>query len=146
MDLTFLLADAAQTDERGKISALGIGWTHIPTPTPPIALFAFADLEQHELPTEVIFRFALRNAAGESVVVPGQGSFSVEMKVAAPPNTDVARAGEPVRLPVSLQINAGIALDPGLYRFHAEITNGKQQVAEVRSFRVRPADETPDLT
>lgn len=140
MELTFLLADAAQADDRGKVSALGIGWTHVQTPTPPMALIAFADLEQDELPTEVVFRFALRTANGESVIVPGQGPFNVEVKVQTPPSEN-AYAGEPVRLPVSLQISAGMQLQPGIHRFHAEITNGKEQVTEVRSFRVRSADE-----
>ncbi|SHY61702.1 Uncharacterised protein [Mycobacteroides abscessus subsp. bolletii] len=144
MELTFLLADAAQADERGKVSALGIGWTNLPTPTPPIALFAFADLEQDELPAELVFRFALRDASGGTVIVPGEGPFNIEVKSQAKAGGDHSKTGEPVRVPVSLQISAGIPLEPGLYRFHAEVTNGSQQATAVRPFLVRrPVPELP---
>ncbi len=57
-----LLADAAQVDAQAKIHALGLGWTHIPTPTPPIAIVSVVELQPEEVPTAFEIKFELLDA------------------------------------------------------------------------------------
>lgn len=62
MKLVAFLADAAQADPQGKLHALGVGWTTLPTPTSPLAVVALADFSADETPIDASVTFELLDA------------------------------------------------------------------------------------
>ena len=48
MNIQVLLADFAQADDRGKINAIGLGWSTVPTPLPQHAVAVIFQADWHE--------------------------------------------------------------------------------------------------
>ncbi|MDT5147490.1 MAG: hypothetical protein QOC58_2135 [Mycobacterium sp.] len=138
MKISLFLADAAQADtQSGKVNALGLGWRQCQTPTPPFALVAFLDIDWDETNKQHKLRCQLLTTDGEPVVVTGtQGpqriSFEASAEAGRPPG---AIHGTSVRMPLTLNIPAGIPLEPGLYEWRVEV-EGFEQATAVEVFVV----------
>ncbi|BBZ44177.1 DUF6941 family protein [Mycobacterium parmense] len=145
MKISLLLADAAQADAAsGKVHALGLGWRQCQTPTPPIALVLFLDIDWDETNKKHKLSCQLLTTDGEPVVVMGsQGpqriSFEASAEAGRPPG---AIHGASLRLPLTLNIPAGIPLDPGIYEWRVEI-EGFEQATAVEAFVVVPSAQQP---
>ena len=142
MKLVFLVADAAQVDDRGKVHVIGLGWTNIPTVSPPLALVLIVDIEQHEAPNTVGVKVELLDKNDQlAKVVRGQDSVETIQIIAggqAMPLPD-DRAGEPNRLPLVIQLDRGIRIVPGTYKFRATVNIGAVASETVdQVFRVLP--------
>jgi hypothetical protein len=142
VNLTVLLADAAQIDASNKISALGMGWTHTTAPSPPMAVVGFVELEQADLPFTLAIRMELRDADDTLVTMEtAEGPRPVVIEVQAQGNPlEESRAGEPVLVPVAAQLGPGMFSKPGLYAIHVTATREKdgESVHAVRDFLVLP--------
>lgn len=89
MKATVLVADAAQAVD-GKIYALGLGWSHVGTPTPPHALIILLDVDWNEtnhrfqLRAELVdsdmHEVTIQTSIGEQPVVLELSSRSVALR------------------------------------------------------------------
>ena len=147
MKALLLLADSAQVDDRAKLYALGLGWSHIGSPTPPIAVVFMIDLEPHEVPSSLMIQLELRDANGRVAHLPSPTPDEARpfiLRAEMEAKRDEASSGEPIMVPGVFQIGPGLQLDPGTYTFHLIVGRdlGKDEVEADRSFRVRsaPAD------
>jgi hypothetical protein len=124
MKISLFLADAAQADaQSGKVNALGLGWRQCQTPTPAFALVMFLDIDWDETNKQHRLKCQLLTTDGDQVIVPGpQGPQRILFEAAAeagrPPG---AIHGTSVRMPLTLNIPAGIPLDPGIYEWRVEV-------------------------
>ncbi|MFY2858768.1 DUF6941 family protein [Mycobacterium sp. THU-M104] len=138
MKVSLFLADAAQADaQSGKVNALGLGWRQCQTPTPAIALVLFLDIDWNETNKQYKLTCQLLTTDGEPVAVPGphgpqQISFEAVAEAGRPPG---AIHGTSVRMPLTLNIPAGIPLEPGIYEWRVEIA-GFDQATAVEAFVV----------
>ena len=153
MKFILLLADAAQIDEKAKIHALGLGWGHTVTPTPPMAIVAFVELQPEQLPTDYSIGFELLDANHDAAKVPlsadgDVGPFAVTGTGIAskPPPEDKWRQEEPVRVPTAVTIGP-MPLAEGVYYFRGTFTlpTGESATELVR-FRVRPPNKPQSST
>ena len=115
-----LLADAAQDDGTGKMNALGLGWTKMSTPTPPMSVIFFADLDAGDLgrPHKVVC--SLRDESGVTATLPGtDDGVSVDVEL---PEVSAADMSEgPLRISMVIQVGPGMPLRVGAYRWVAEV-------------------------
>lgn len=138
MKISLLLADAAQADaQSGKVNALGLGWRQCQTPTPAFALVMFLDIDWDETNKQHKLKCQLLTTDGEPVTVMGpQGPQRIVFEAAAeagrPPG---AIHGTSVRMPLTLNIPAGISLDPGIYEWRVEV-DGFERATAVEPFVV----------
>src|ERR1700751_4968849 len=138
MKISLFLADAAQADvQSGKVHALGLGWRQCQTPTPPFALVIFLDIYWDETNKQHKLTCRLLTTDGDTVVVMGaQGpqpiSFEAAAEAGRPPG---AIHGTSVRMPLTLNIPAGLPLEPGIYEWGGEI-QGFEQATAVEPFVV----------
>ena len=145
MKIGLFLADAAQADvQSGKVHALGLGWRQCQTPTPPFALVLFLDIDWDETNKQHKLTCQLLTADGDTVVVTGpQGrqpiSFEASAEAGRPPG---AIHGTSVRLPLTLNIPAGIPLEPGIYEWRVEV-EGFEQATAVEAFVVVSSAHPP---
>jgi hypothetical protein len=138
-------ADSASVDDRSKTYALGLGWTHIGSPTPPMALLAFIDLQPDEVPAKIQIHIELLDSEGRAVHFrqPGTGQegppVMVDGTVDASAVDETAYRGEPIRVPFVVQLGPGLVMDPGLYRFRGVLTRegNEESVETSQYFRVR---------
>lgn len=148
MNLTVLLADAAQIDASNKVSALGMGWTHTTAPSPPMAVVGFVELAQADLPFTLGIRMELRDADDTLVTMEtAEGPRPVVIEVQAQGNPlDESRAGEPVLVPIAAQFGPGMFTKPGVYAIHVTATREKdgESVHGIRDFLVLPPETAPD--
>jgi len=112
MKLTAHLADAAQPDLAGKVSALGLGWTYIGTPMPPHAIVLFIEVEPSEANVEHRLTCDLLDEDGQQVAVNGEPvlHFDGELTVGAGPD---AVPGAAITQAFAFPIPAGIPLPAG---------------------------------
>ena len=138
MKITLFLADAAQADaQSGKVNALGLGWRQCQTPTPAFALVLFLDIDWDETNKQHKLKCQLLTTDGKPVVVTGpQGAQRISFEAAAeagrPPG---AIHGTSVRMPLTLNIPAGMPLEPGIYEWRVEV-EGFPQATAVEAFVV----------
>ncbi|MBW0019162.1 MAG: hypothetical protein JO236_16670 [Mycobacterium sp.] len=136
MKITLFLADAAQPDaQSGKVHALGLGWRQCQTPTPAFALVVFLDIDWDETNKLHKLTCQLLTTDGEPVTVPGPNGrqrilFEASAEAGRLPG---AIHGTPVRMPLTLNIPAGIPLEPGIYEWRVEI-QGFEQATAVETF------------
>ena len=147
MKVFAFLADAAQVDQQTKVHALGLNWTHMPTPTLPMAVVAFAELEPEDLPAALSVRIELLDAEEQPVDVPAdtEGNYKplAITGVGTASEFEGPRKGEPIMVPFVTQIGPGLPLKPGFYSFRVTVKlaeSGESGTAEVR-FRVREPSE-----
>lgn len=138
MRISLFLADAAQADaQSGKVNALGLGWRQCQTPTPAIALVLFLDIDWNETNKQHKLTCQLLTTDGDPVSVPGPNGpqricFEASAEAGRPPG---AIHGTSVRMPLTLNIPAGIPLEPGIYEWRVEIA-GFEQATAVEAFVV----------
>jgi hypothetical protein len=143
--ISLLLADAAQADAgSGKVNALGLGWRQCQTPTPAFTLVLFLDIDWDETNKQHKLKCQLLTTDGEPVVMAGpQGPQRILFEAAAeagrPPGTI---HGTSVRMPLTLNIPAGIALEPGMYEWRVEVEGFEMATAVEPIVVVGPA-QTP---
>lgn len=140
MNLTVLLADAAQVDSRNKVHALGMGWTHTQAPSPPMAVVAFVELDPSELPFDLKFHLELHdsNKTPVTMLTPeGSRPVVVDAEVHGSPR-DESREGEPLIVPIVAQFGPGVITTPGSYSVHVTTTRQKsgEAVQATRDFLV----------
>ncbi|MGY1948637.1 DUF6941 family protein [Nocardia asiatica] len=121
MKLTVQVADSAQVDPSGKVHALGLGWNATITPTPPMALVLFFELELGESPQSK-YRLSgkLVDADGKQQLTPNEKpvQFAVEMTSNLSEETTahvVSEKDPPDRIPAVIPIPQGLQLKPGRY-------------------------------
>ncbi|PJE05812.1 hypothetical protein [Mycobacterium sp.] len=145
MKVSLFLADAAQADvQSGKVHTLGLGWRQCQTPTPPFALVMFLDIDWDETNKQHKLTCQLLDTDGQPVVVPGpQGPQRILFEAAAEAGRlPGAIHGTAVRMPLTLNIPAGIPLEPGIYEWRVEV-DGYEQATAVEAFIVSPGGIPP---
>jgi hypothetical protein len=144
MKISLLLADAAQADAAsGKVNALGLGWRQCQTPTPAFTLVLFLDIDWDETNKQHKLKCQLLTTDGDPVIVAGpQGPQRILFEAAAeagrPPGSI---HGTSVRMPLTLNIPAGIPLEPGIYEWRVEV-EGFEMATAVEAFVVVGAAQT----
>jgi hypothetical protein len=146
MDVTILLATAANLDAGGQVNALGLGWEIIgPPPLPAfvVVVTAKAPEDQGEGPFDV--RVRLLDATGDPVVLEEQGTeqtLDVRFQAQAAPSA-TRPAGLRGGTTLILQLGPGILLEPGMYEWVVSV-EGETQPHWRRPFYVRAKpDEFP---
>jgi hypothetical protein len=143
--ISLLLADAAQADAAsGKVNALGLGWRQCQTPTPAFTLVLFLDIDWDETNKQHKLKCQLLTTDGDPVVVAGaQGPQRILFEAAAeagrPPGSI---HGTSVRMPLTLNIPAGIPLEPGIYEWRVEV-EGFEMATAVEAFVVIGPAQAP---
>ncbi|HTQ22909.1 DUF6941 family protein [Mycobacterium sp.] len=136
MKISLFLADAAQADaQSGKVHALGLGWRQCQTPTPAFALVIFLDIDWNETNTRHQLKCQLLTTDGDPVVLPGpHGPQPILFEAAAEAGRMPGSVhGASVRMPLTLNIPAGIPLEPGIYEWRVEV-DGFAEATAVESF------------
>ncbi|GAA3430963.1 hypothetical protein GCM10018954_005640 [Kutzneria kofuensis] len=137
MDLTILLADAAQVSHDQKVSALGLGWTATQAPLPPHAVVVFFEIDWNETNQRVHTKIILVNADGHPVrqqTETGEQEIFAEgeMEFGRPPGLP---AGTPITFPITFGIAPGIQLPSGRYEWRASV-DGHEKTHWRRAFLV----------
>ena len=143
MKLHVLLADAAQV-ESGKLSALGIGWTFIPTPAPAFSLVVLLEIEWHErAPRYQVFCQLLRGNGEPAMVHAPEGDqpFQVQFEASLDVNP-AAPDGAELRLPMVLNFPPGLPIAPGRYRWRAGVLGFDSVVADQQFDVIEPEGVT----
>lgn len=122
MDLSVHLADAAQPDQFGKVSALGLGWSQIATPMPPHALVVFVEFDPSEVEQVQPFSVDLVDEDARPVVINGAPAFhgegGIQMALTA-----ATVPGAPITQAFAFPVPPGIAL-PGGRRWQYRVVCG----------------------
>ena len=133
MNITVLLADAAQSDPSGKVHALGLGWTVIDAPTTqPMAVVVLVGFENRaevaDGPHEIVLR--LLDADGSPFTPPdAHEPIAVRAALDMGPGPDEALDG-PSTAPLVVSIGPGLPLEPSRrYRWEAEVDGRAEQAA-----------------
>jgi hypothetical protein len=145
MKISLLLADAAQADaQSGKVNALGLGWRQCQTPTPAFSLVLFLDIDWDETNKKHKLKCQLLTTDGDPVIVTGpQGPQRILFEAAAEAGRPVGSIhGTSVRMPLTLNIPAGIPLEPGIYEWRVEVEDFEKATA-VEAFVVVAATPSP---
>lgn len=136
-----MLADAAQIDQQSKVHALGINWTHMPSPPLAMAIVAFVELPGDTVPAALSMTIELRDEANNPVELPIDPNgtsrpFRVETVATAESNGEPT--WEPARVPFVAQVGPGLPLPPGNYRFAIAVSRaGGETVTDELRFRIR---------
>jgi hypothetical protein len=136
--VTVLVADAAQ-ELGGKIYALGVGWSVIPTPTPPHALIILIDVDW----TETNRRFNLRAELVDSDMQPVMVQTGVgEQPVQIEGEVEVGRPaglppGSSIRVPFVASFGPLVLVAGSRYEWRVTI-NGEREEDWSEGFHVRP--------
>ena len=124
MRISLTLADFAQADAAGKVNAIGLGWTTIPTPLGPFALVIFLDVEWSESNRTHKVKCELLTADdGQQVLAPGPEGpqpvvFEAVADTARPPG---AIYGIAARYPLTVNFYTPLPLNPGRYTWRATV-------------------------
>lgn len=141
MKAHLLLADAAQSDGQGKVSALGLGWSVTSTPTPPQAVVILLRVGWNETNQQHRLVLSLLTADGEDAVMAPGPLGDQPLRVEA-----LFEVGRPPGLPTGSDIehNVAFSVGPGLllpagrrYEWRLEI-DGQQTEEWTAPFYVRP--------
>lgn len=147
MKAVLLLADAAQTDQQSKISALGLGWTRIGLPSRPMAVVLLVDLSLDEVVSaggldgpglNAVIELYL--ADGSPVLVDGPSGDKVPFFVRAQTSPlDPSELLDPdmfIRIPVAIQIGNGLLSSTGAHFFRATASYGDIEATAEEHFSV----------
>ena len=135
--ISLFLADFAQTDDKAKVNAIGLGWTRIAAPLPPFALVLILDVEWDELNRRHAIRCELLTEDGQVVSVPGPaGPEPIVLEAFADAGRPPELAcGTPMRVPICVTIPGGMPFPPGRYEWRASV-GGFEDAVAVQSFVV----------
>lgn len=125
MRLQIFLADAAQADQHGKVSALGLGWRNCGSPVPAFAVVLLLEVDWDETNTQHKLVVELLTEDGRPVIVAAQLGqqlirFEAMAEAGRPPG---ATHGDPQRVPVVFAFPPGLPLQPGRYQWRASVEN-----------------------
>lgn len=139
MRLQIFLADAAQADERGKVSALGLGWRACGSPVPAFAVVLLIEIDWDETNTRHRLVCELLTQDGEPITVEGPLGqqlirFEADAEAGRPPG---AAHGEPQRVPLVFAFPPGLPLQPDRYQWRASVA-GFDEATAVEPFIVQP--------
>jgi hypothetical protein len=142
--LAVYLADSAQADERGKLSALGLGWRTCGSPTPFFAVVVLFEVDWDETNTPHRLVCELLTEDGESVTLEtpvGEQRIRLEAVAEAgrPPGTV---HGDPARVPIVFAFPPGLPLPPARYQWRASV-EGFADATAVEFFTVLPPGQGP---
>ena len=144
MKVSLFLADYAQTDDKGKVNAIGLGWTTIGTPLPPFAVVIILDIDWSE--TNQLHRLTceLLDDDGQPVDVRGPVGtqplrFEMQLEAGRPPGTI---HGTSIRQPLSVNVGGGMPLAPGRYQWRGAVA-GFDEATTTESFLVVTAPNAP---
>lgn len=139
MEIVLLLANGAEVGANGLVYALGLGWSHVSTPTPPGAVVIMIKVpwDQTNQPHQFVLKLVDGDGrdvmlgldqAGQPAPLQVMGVFEAGRPSGFPPGT----AMDQMQV---INIGPGLALTPGTtYQWRLEI-NGQDPA--VRSFFVR---------
>jgi hypothetical protein len=139
-----LLADFAQSDNSGKVNALGLGWSVTVTPTPNHAVVIVLRVGWDEANIQHRLVLRLLTADGlNAVEVPtpfGSQPLVVEvgLEVGRPPGL---AQGSTIDHSLAINVGPGLPLTPGRYEWRLRI-NDREQEDWRAAFTVRPAQVT----
>lgn len=129
MKATLLLADSAQADPNGKVHGLGVGWSMIATPTPPMAIIVLIDCPWDQTNMKHQLTIDLVDADGRPVSFEQDSLGSPEPAVHIEADFESGRppgipAGTPLRQPFVINLGPGLPLTPGQkYEFRISIND-----------------------
>lgn len=140
MEAHVLLADFAQSDNSGKVNALGLGWSVTGTPTPnhAVVIVLRVGWDEANIGHHLVLR--LLTADGfNAVEVPtpfGSQPLVVEVgfEVGRPPGL---AQGSTIDHSLAINIGPGLPLTPGRYEWRLQI-NDREQADWRAAFTVRP--------
>lgn len=141
MEAHVLLADFAQSDNSGKVNALGLGWSVTGTPTPNHAVVIVLRVGWDEANIQHRLVLRLLTADGlNAVEVPtpfGSQPLVVEvgLEVGRPPGL---AQGSTIDHSLAINVGPGLPLTPGRYEWRLRI-NDQEQDDWRAAFTVRPA-------
>lgn len=137
MKIQVLLADFAQSDDRGKINAIGIGWTTVPTPLPQHAVAILFQADWHESNEPHQFSLDLVDEDGQLVQFIGEDgeqapfmNLEGQFEVGRPPGLT---KGTPLTQALSVNMPPGMPLAPA-HRYEYRVKVG--EVVSTASFSV----------
>lgn len=78
MKITVHTADFAQTDQSGKLNAIGLGWTIVGTPLPPHGVAVIIAVDWHEANEKHQFTLELLDADGHPVTFEAEDGTEAE--------------------------------------------------------------------
>lgn len=129
MKATLLLADSAQADPNGKVHGLGVGWSMIGTPTPPMAIVVLIDCPWDQTNMKHQLTIDLVDADGRAVSFQQDALGNPEPAVHIEADFESGRppgipAGTPLRQPLVINLGPGLPLTPGQkYEFRIAIND-----------------------
>jgi hypothetical protein len=121
--LQVFLADAAQADQHGKVSALGLGWRNCPSPVPGFAVVLLLEVDWDETNTRHALICELLTEDGQPVAVPGPvGEQRLRFEAIAEAGRPAGTVhGDPQRVPLVFAFAPGLPLAPGRYQWRASV-------------------------
>lgn len=147
MKVHLFLADAAQADPSGKVSALGLGWRSCPSPVPAFAIVIIIDVDWDETNRQHKVTVELVDHDGHPATATGPfGPQAIRFEAVAEAGRAAGSVrGMSVRLPLSISIGAGLQLDPGLYSWLVSV-EGFPDATATETFNVYPRPQQPPPT
>jgi hypothetical protein len=121
-----LLADYAQSDNSGKVNALGLGWSVTRTPTPHHAVVVSLKVGwdetniKHRLALKLLTADGLNAVEAPTAVGPQPLLVEVEFEVGRPPGLP---HGSSIDHTLAINIGPGLPLEPGRYEWRLAIDN-----------------------
>lgn len=138
MKLDILLADYVQGTPGQKLHSIGLGWTQVSTPLPPHGLLILVEADAKDFADTVTVRAWLTDDGDTQLTDPDEKPIEMQAELSGQVADDPA--GVPVLAPVTLNIGGGLKLEPGIYRWKAEIV--EHQCTAERPFRVRGSESS----
>lgn len=130
-----VLAGSAELSANHLVAALGLNWSHVPSPAPPHVLLVFLKVPWAEAERSVAWRVELVDAAGERVSRGAGGPALSEeglLTIGRPDGWPVGMALDHTKL---CQVGAGLELAPGEVYEWRLFVEGRHLAS--RSFYVR---------
>ena len=142
LKLHVFLADAAQADAAGKLSALGLGWRSCVVPLPAFVVVILLNLDLDDgATTRYSISCELATREGELVYVEGAGGPEpVRFETAGQAvRSRSAHQSGPSRIPLTVSIGPGLRIEPGSYQWRVRL-GGRQNLEAAEHFVVREGD------
>lgn len=139
MEAHVLLADFAQSDQSGKVNALGLGWSVTSTPTPHHAVVAFLKVgwdeanEQHQLILSLLTADGVHAVEVPTPFGPQPLQIEASFEVGWPPGLS---RGSSIDHALAINIGQGLPLAPGRYEWRLQV-NGLAREHWRAAFTVR---------
>jgi hypothetical protein len=142
--VSLFLADYAQSDDKGKVNAIGLAWTNIQTPLPPFAVVLIVDIDWSETNEPHRVTCELLNDDGQPVEVQGPVGaqplrFEMQVEAGRLPRTI---HGTAFRSALAVNVGGGMPLPAGRYQWRASVA-GFEAATATESFVVNDLPQGP---